>query len=290
MKPVSIRTVAMVVSTFLTSFSVCSAEARAKQLLTSFVSCQVSNTALDEAGISEKMLKDANSNMIVTMKVFSMLPDANSVGIFAKPVILTMDGLPGPIKTNTHKIDSTASIKENTLIELKIDWQKTDSNAPGIESVKTKTLLHSGQPAVLGCQRLNDHTLFLIVTSEILDPNKSKANSVSAEQNIALQSAKKLNKLSISLAVYANEHNERFPDNFEQLKNVDVNDTDMEWLQENVEYLGAGKPVTSPANEVIAYDKTLLKKFEETNILSYDMRVESVTAERLKHELQGPAK
>ena len=115
-------------------------------------------------------------------------------------------------------------------------------------------------------------------------------NSVSTEQNIALQSAKRLNSLAKHLAVYANDHNERFPDNFEQLKNVDVNDTDIQWLQENIEYLGAGKPVTVPANEVIAYDKTLLEKVKKTNVLYADTSVESVTAERLKHELQGPTK
>lgn len=290
MKTLSIR-IAVALSILLTNLSLCSAEeAPAKQVLTSFVSCQVSNTALDKAGISDNMLHDANSCEMVAAKVLSLLHDPNTAKLLANPKILTLDGEAARMEIANIKIDLTASIQENALISAMIGWKKTDSNVPGIGFVTTKTRLHAGQPAVLSWYTVRDQTFFLIATSEILDPNKAKANSVSAEQNIALQSAKRLNSLAKYLMVYANDHNERFPDNFEQLINVDVNDTDIQWLQENVEYPGAGKPVTSPADEVIAYDKTLLEKFEKTNVLYCDTSVESVTAERLKHDLGRPTK
>ena len=188
MNAVSIRTAAVVAIFFLTNYSVCNAaESRAKQVLTSFVSCQVSNAALEKAGITIATLRDANSNEAVAAKVLSLLSDKNAAKLLANPKMLTMDGEAGRIELANEsakilKIDLTASIQEKSLIIAKIDWQKFDSNGPGVESLKTRVQLHSGKPSILSSQRLNDQTLFLIVTSEILDPNKPTANSVGTGQ------------------------------------------------------------------------------------------------------------
>jgi hypothetical protein len=191
MKAVSARTLTVVVSIFLTSFSVCIAtKTPAKQIFTSFVSCQVSNAALDKAGISDKTLYDTNSNPMVATKVLSLLSDSNSAKLLANPKILTIDGESARIElSNIYKIDIVASIKKNSLIESKINWLDSDSNSPETGSVvKTHIQLHSGEPAVLSCQQLNGHTLFLIVTSEILVPNKPKPNSVATVQGSAIHS------------------------------------------------------------------------------------------------------
>jgi hypothetical protein len=166
-------------SVFLTNLSLCcAAETSAKKILTSFVSCQILNTALDKAGISDKMLHDANSNAIVSRKVLSMLSDSNSAKLFANPKISTLDGESGRIElSNICNVDLIAAIQGKSLIVLKFDWQKSDRSSPGIESVKTRIKLRSGKPAIVGCHRSNDRTFFLIVTSEILDANKSNANS-----------------------------------------------------------------------------------------------------------------
>jgi hypothetical protein len=182
MKAALTRTLTVAISIFLASYNLCSAaETPAKEVLTSFVSCQVSNAALDKAGINEKKLHDANNNPMVAAKVLSLLHDPNSAQLFSNPKLLTIDGQAARLEcSNSYKVDLTASIEETSLVKAKINWQKLDSNSPGVESVKTQMQLHSGKPAVVSGHRLSDHTLFLIVTSEILDPNKPKANSISA--------------------------------------------------------------------------------------------------------------
>jgi hypothetical protein len=184
MKAVSIRTVAVAVSIFLAGYNLCiAAEAPARQILTSFVSCEVSNIALEKAGISDKTLQDANSDSIIATKVFSLLQDQNSAKLLANPKLLTIDGEAGRVElanesVKVYKIDLAASITKDSLIDAKINWQRLNPQSPGVESVKTQLHLHSGRASVVGSHRLDDHTLFLIVTSEILDPNKPKANAM----------------------------------------------------------------------------------------------------------------
>jgi hypothetical protein len=179
-KPIDFKRV-MAVLMLSVMFSV---GAFAKQILTSFVSCEVSNAALDKAGISPKMLMDANSSETVAAKVLAILPDSNSATVLAKPKMLIMDGEHGSIDTTNiataakYKVDFAASSKGPDMINAKIDWQKSEPKNPGVESVKTMIQLHSGKPAIVGCQKLGEQTRFLIITSEILDPNKPKANTV----------------------------------------------------------------------------------------------------------------
>ncbi|HIJ52460.1 MAG TPA: hypothetical protein HPP66_04820 [Planctomycetes bacterium] len=79
-------------------------------------------------------------------------------------------------------------------------------------------------------------------------------------------SNKKLQYLDGILTTYANDHNSIYPDRLEQIKAYDTDEW-LDWLLENIEYLGKGKTLTETSNTVIAYDKTLLEKAGSTNVL-----------------------
>jgi hypothetical protein len=73
-----------------------------------------------------------------------------------------------------------------------------------------------------------------------------------------LESIEKLKGLFTALTTYANSHQRNYP---ASINLVDINDTDLQWFAENVEYFSGTKTqVTSdPAKTVLAYDKTILK-------------------------------
>ncbi|MBA7603106.1 hypothetical protein ES703_10210 [subsurface metagenome] len=57
---------------------------------------------------------------------------------------------------------------------------------------------------------------------------------------------------------------------------------DFQWILDNVAYLGKGKKARTPPDAVIAYDRTLLKKGNGTNVLFNDHHVEFRTPEQLE--------
>ncbi len=79
-------------------------------------------------------------------------------------------------------------------------------------------------------------------------------------------SNKKLQYLDRILTAYANDHNSEYPDRLDQIKSYDTDEW-LDWLLENIEYLGKGKTLTETSKTVIAYDKTLLEKAGSTNVL-----------------------
>jgi len=82
------------------------------------------------------------------------------------------------------------------------------------------------------------------------------------------ESALMLRTLGVALVMYADEHNNKYPETLQELEAYADN---LEWFTKNVEYLGKGKSPRDSARDVIAYDKTLLEKGNSTNILFCDI-------------------
>lgn len=94
-------------------------------------------------------------------------------------------------------------------------------------------------------------------------------------------SQEKLRKLGVALFMYANDHEEKYPDTLGELKLYVGDERNFQWLLDNVEYLAKGKTVVDHPNTMIAYDKTLLEKGNGTNVLFNDSHVEFVKPNQL---------
>ncbi|KPK75352.1 MAG: hypothetical protein AMJ79_11420, partial [Phycisphaerae bacterium SM23_30] len=109
-----------------------------------------------------------------------------------------------------------------------------------------------------------------------------------AEQKRA-SSEQKLQDLARALILYSQENKGQLPDTLaaDMFKPYILKITNEEtflWLLENVRYLGKDKEIPKiarPGFMPIAYDKTLLKQDQKTNILFLDYHVESVSREDL---------
>ncbi|MBN2457044.1 MAG: M48 family metalloprotease [Sedimentisphaerales bacterium] len=115
-----------------------------------------------------------------------------------------------------------------------------------------------------------------------------KSNLEIAQQKIEelqkrIEAANKLSDLGKALAIYANDHEENYPDTLEGLKPYDI-DKELVWGLKNVEYLGKDKNITISPQEVIAYDKTLLmqENSQGTNVLYNDLHVAFENPESLE--------
>jgi hypothetical protein len=107
-----------------------------------------------------------------------------------------------------------------------------------------------------------------------------------ASQKLQEESVKRLKNLGMRFVCYANDRNERYPDKIEQLKDFDVNDADIKWFNENVEYRGKGLSIIEPPYTVIAYDKNLAK-IGEAAVLFNDSEVVIVGTEKLMSMLSA---
>jgi len=95
------------------------------------------------------------------------------------------------------------------------------------------------------------------------------------------ESAKRLEALGQALLMYANDYADKLPVALENLRSHTdersrrsyVNEADMKWLQDNVEYLAKGRNIADRPDTVVAYDKTVLGKGEGTLVLYLDSRV-----------------
>ena len=96
------------------------------------------------------------------------------------------------------------------------------------------------------------------------------------------ESAKKLQRLGKALFVYADDHQGKFSNALQQLLTSGLSAEDLEWLLENVVYLGKGKTTADRPNTVLAYDKILLAEGEGTNVLFMDSYVGFERLKRLK--------
>ncbi len=93
-------------------------------------------------------------------------------------------------------------------------------------------------------------------------------------------SGTRLMDLGKALRVYADDHDDRFPGRMADA--VDCYPINLSWLQAHVVYLGKGKTMSSPAEAVLAYDKTLLAKGQGTLVLFADTHVDFRSKQELK--------
>jgi hypothetical protein len=104
------------------------------------------------------------------------------------------------------------------------------------------------------------------------------------------ESLEKLKELGLILAMYASDHEEKYPDNLEEVKTYLSNEEDFQWIIENVDYRGRYKTKNADPNTVIAYDKTLLAYEQPTNVLFNDSHIESISQKKLRVFIFGADK
>ncbi len=121
------------------------------------------------------------------------------------------------------------------------------------------------------------------------EDNEQKPSQVQAKEDFELpviikrmESAKKLSSLGKALLIYANDHDDKYPDSPRQLSDYFKKVEDFHWVLENVVYLASGKTLADRPDAAIAYDKKLLVKEKGTNVLFNDCHVGFEKAEDLK--------
>ncbi len=92
--------------------------------------------------------------------------------------------------------------------------------------------------------------------------------------------ASKLKQVGLAVIMYANEHEAKYPDSLEQLREY-LKADDLAWAKQNIEYRAEGKTVADRPDALIAYDQILFKEGKGTNVLFNDSHVEFVKPERL---------
>jgi|GEM_PF-3260726 len=98
-----------------------------------------------------------------------------------------------------------------------------------------------------------------------------------------LKSADKLKGLGRALLTFANDHQGNYPDALQELAQKDyIDEQDLKWFLENVQYHVEGKTAADPPNATIAYDKTLLDRANGTNVLFNDSHVAFARPEQLE--------
>jgi len=115
------------------------------------------------------------------------------------------------------------------------------------------------------------------VEIEILPAEKTEVRNKAK----SAESAEKLKELGKALLIYANDHEDKYPDSLHHLP-VYSNVEELKWVLANVKYLAHGKTIAVRPDTVIAYDKKLLAERKGTNVLFNDSHVEFVKPERLK--------
>ncbi|MBN2271610.1 MAG: hypothetical protein JXN61_13410, partial [Sedimentisphaerales bacterium] len=100
------------------------------------------------------------------------------------------------------------------------------------------------------------------------------------------ESARLLKEIGLAMAMYANDHEDKFPATLEQLREFMeiAKQGDPQWMTANVTYLAAGKTAGTAQRHLVAaaYDKTLLQQDSGTNVLFLDSHVEFIAAGELK--------
>ncbi len=104
-----------------------------------------------------------------------------------------------------------------------------------------------------------------------------------ADIDIRFESAKKLRALGMAMVTYSGDAGFKYPDLHTLHKYGNLKKKDLEWLLENIVYLGKGK--TDGAirpDTMFAYDKTLLEKGGCTNVLFADLSVKFLKSKQLE--------
>jgi hypothetical protein len=101
------------------------------------------------------------------------------------------------------------------------------------------------------------------------------------EADVKITSNKNLQDLGKALLIYANDHEDKYPDSLHTFTKY-LKLEDFNWAMTNVEYLARGKTIAVRPDIVIAYDKKLLAERKGTNVLFNDSHIEFVKPEKLK--------
>jgi len=136
---------------------------------------------------------------------------------------------------------------------------------------------------VSGPPRDNRGPMLLTVTlptGAVPDQGGHEATGSQGNLGSRIESRTRLADLGKALLIYANDHDDKFPEHLSGL--WDEVKVGMSWLLENVTYLGKDvSPMDHPAR-VLAYDKTLLATGTGTNVLYLDSHVAFETRTRLE--------
>jgi hypothetical protein len=212
-----------------------------------------------------------------------------------------------PTVTLTDNPPIAFDIDRALLINLTDDWPDDydiawDNDGGGVLMIKPE-----GQAKLLGLTGAENMNEAIIMASEKLDElsyskirgvfaNQSRFSLVQTSQdNCAIveildfepaqaninwrfigspgqQSALKLRSLATACIIYSNESAGKYPESIDQLADY-LSNTDLDWLKQNIVYLGKNKTASSAPDEVLAYDKTLLKAKNATNVVFVDSHV-----------------
>jgi len=142
-------------------------------------------------------------------------------------------------------------------------------NQPRIPVAYDKTLME---------KQSGTNILFMDGHVQFVSPAKLK-DLLGVEKRV--ESAKKLSNLGKALFIYANDHEDKYPDSLHHLSEY-LNVEELKWVLANVKYLAHGKTVSDRPDAVIAYDKMLPAERKGTNVLFNDSHVDFVKPERLK--------
>ncbi|MDI6450869.1 M56 family metallopeptidase [Anaerobaca lacustris] len=183
---------------------------------------------------------------------------------------------------------------------------KTISVRPDTIMAYDRTLLEKGEGTLV---------LFAdsLVASKSLRELEALGIDVAAGPSAAARhkSATQLSALGKAMLIYADDHDDTFPDTLEQLKSDRAPDSaqrsmekeltqiygpryaeqmgsrgsrmdasQLAWYREHVRYLGQDVKATDDPARVLAYDQTLLAECKGTNVLHVDATVEFVTPEQ----------
>jgi hypothetical protein len=98
------------------------------------------------------------------------------------------------------------------------------------------------------------------------------------------RSIPKLTVLGAALRLHAAEHNSQCPDTLKALEPYIPHGEIYQWLNDNIEYLGAGKKMQTGGSpdSIIAYTKTLLSKDENLSVLYNDASVSFEPTKKFK--------
>jgi hypothetical protein len=165
-------------------------------------------------------------------------------------------------------------------------WGKgmTTRDSPVAPIAYDKTLIQSG--AGTNVLYLDAHVTFESRTrlEEIgIQSPPTSAAVVRREAAIRarVESLTRMKDLSKALLIYANDHDDKFPETLLGLR--DEIKVGMSWLLDNVTYVGKDvSPVRDHPSRVLAYDRILLEKRQGTNVLYLDSHVAFETPDVLE--------
>ena len=157
---------------------------------------------------------------------------------------------------------------------------------------------HKGFISVVYVRRDSTNTQYLKLTDDDvaelmsltkeLDRTADESDALSQESkrgsDIAdrVISASILSRLGKALLIYANDHQDRYPDTISQVESYLRDKQEFEWIVQNVVYLGKGKPIAGLIESPIAYDRALLTMGSGTNALFGNSMVLFRSAEQLE--------